>query len=189
MIDREILETGALAIAIEDYDTCRQALTDDDSQFWRRAYVRSAFVAINSLVDFLRDRAIEATAANDSTVQFTKLHLLGPSDFRILRNGKLEMVSRREAFMPYTAFVLRSLAEELGTSIDEQIGNAGWEKLGGAVKVRDRITHPKLDTDMTISDDELNKTEEGFLWFWNTMVDIFFDGAPDIEDAGEGFAP
>jgi len=146
----------AIEIAIEDYDICRQQMESTDTQFWRCSYIRSTFVVMEAAIDLLRQKAMEITCSKKEEYNLTRIELLGNSEYRILRTGRLEMNNRKAPFLNYLAFILRCLAEESGGSIDGHISLDGWRKLGDSVKVRDRLTHPKKDTTMDVSDDEIS---------------------------------
>ena len=45
------------------------------------------------------------------------------------------------------------------------LAGSGWRCLLTAMKVRDRIMHPKAQTDLDVSDEEINATSEGCFWF------------------------
>ncbi|MFT5469875.1 MAG: hypothetical protein ACI8UO_004998 [Verrucomicrobiales bacterium] len=169
--------SDAVTILIEDYDYFRQALKEADTPRNRRSYVRAAFAAMEGLVDWVRQKAADATCTNTEIegLNITRLQLLGLDDYRISKTGKIESSNRRTPFLNYTAFVLRSLAEELEIDFEEHISDAGWSKLQIAVRARDRLTHPKTASELSVSDEEIEATEIGILWVFNSMLGIFYE--------------
>ena len=164
-------ENGFYALT-SDWDRCLERVHSDDSQFWRRTLFRTGFSIIESLNTVMAKKAIEACCAGGKrSFNFTRVELLGELDYTIKKNGTLTGKPRRTPFIPHTAFILRSLAEESGVEVTFLSEN-GWNQLQQCVTVRDRLTHPKHDTDMTISDQELEALEEAFFWYVSTIKTI-----------------
>lgn len=168
-------ENGFQALT-SDWDRCLEHIHSDDSQFWRRTLFRTGFSIIESLNCRLAQRAIEVCSAGGKpSFNVTRIELLGEIEYTIQKNGTLKGRPRRTPFIPYTAFILRSLAEESGVEATF-LSEHGWSQLQECVAVRDRLTHPKFDTDLSISDAELETLESAFYWFISTTKDIF-DGS------------
>jgi hypothetical protein len=55
-------------------------------------------------------------------------------------------------------------------SVDFSVG--GWSDLHRAVEIRNRITHPKPDVDLQITDDDLGMVESAVSWLLRTMNDV-----------------
>ena len=153
-----------------DYDRCADQIHSDDSQFWRRTLVRTVFSMFEAMNSILKEKAIRAACSGDKTsFNATRIELLGDHLYRILKNGKLEQEPRRAPFIHYTAFILRSLSEESYTEATFFAEN-GWNEFQKTVDVRHRITHPKQNTDMDISDGELKSLEEAVRWYYNAAI-------------------
>jgi len=153
-----------------DYDRCLEQIHSEDSQFWRRTLFRTAFAMFEAMNCTLKDKAMEAACSGGKTAfNATRIDLLSDVTYRILKNGKLEMERRRVPFISYTAFILRSLAEESGSEATF-FGENGWNQFQQSVEVRHRLTHPKADTDMTISDAELETLTAAFKWYCRASI-------------------
>jgi len=48
--------------------------------------------------------------------------------------------------------------------------DSGWSEFQKAVNVRHRLTHPKKNTDMNISDAELTSLHEAVRWYYNANI-------------------
>jgi len=165
-------ENGFQALT-SDWDRCLEHIHSEDSQFWRRTLFRTGFSIIESLNCRLAQKAIEACCVSGKpSYNATRIELLGETEYTIQKNGTLKGRSRRTPFIPYTAFILRSLAEESGVEATF-LSEHGWGQLQKCVTVRDRLTHPKDDTDLSISDAELEDLQSAFYWFITTTSNIF----------------
>ena len=154
----------------EDYDRCLQHVHSEDSQFWRRTLFRTAFSMFEAMNCILRDKAVQAACSGDKTAfNTTRIELLSDYSYRVLKNGKLEQEPRRLPFLHQTAFILRSLAEESYTEATF-FSEHGWNDFQQSVQVRHRLTHPKANTDMNITDEEIDRLNSAFKWYWRAAM-------------------
>lgn len=63
------------------------------------------------------------------------------------------------------ALAFRAYAKAYDVSFKLNKGDQGWQNFRKAIKVRDRITHPKRLNAMEIRDNELKEVNEGYNWF------------------------
>jgi hypothetical protein len=104
----------------------------------------------------------------DSSIPVTKLALLQDTQFLIERNGKLREDRQKQTTLSHIAFTLRTVAELLGIEkafVDQRFGENGWNKFQQAIKIRDRLTHPKNHSDLEISLPELEQLVDAFRWY------------------------
>ena len=101
----------------------------------------------------------------------TRIELLLGNDWRILKDGTLEKQSLRPPFLNYTAFILRALAEESNAE-PTFFSESGWNDFKKAVEVRNRLTHPKMNADMNVSDTELTSLHEAVRWYYNAVITV-----------------
>jgi hypothetical protein len=52
-------------------------------------------------------------------------------------------------------------------------GNIDWQNVQDAIKVRDRITHPKNAQDLNIDDEEWARIHSGLAWMLKGFTDYF----------------
>ncbi len=155
----------ALAALSEDLDRCRKYLDAEDNQFWRRTLFRTTFAMMEAMNNTLREKALEAACGGGKTsFNATRIGFLGEYTFRIDETGRLKEEFLRLPFLNYTAFLLRSLAEESNVQATF-FSKHGWDDLRKSVQVRHRLTHPKTDTDMTISNEEIEKLNSAVEWY------------------------
>jgi hypothetical protein len=156
----------------DDFRMCAQRLDSEDSPFWRRTLFRTAFSMIDALNDFLSRRALEAHAATrGGQVDITACMFLVPRDYRLRDNGTITSTEARRPFLSYTAFLIRTLADVGGVS-KHYLGDNGWNQFQAAIEVRHRITHPKNERDMNISDEDIATLLAGVQWYLTTIYDI-----------------
>lgn len=159
-----------LKTLIDDIRVCSSKMVRaEDAPFWRRMYARNLFAYVEGSSSMLR---VVGTAliceGKDTSIPVTKLALLQDSQFIIERNGKLREDRQRQTTLSHIAFTLRTVADLLGVEkvfVDQQFGENGWNKFQQAIKIRDRLTHPKNHSDLEISLKELKQLVDAFQWY------------------------
>ncbi|MET0168243.1 MAG: hypothetical protein ABW318_25045, partial [Vicinamibacterales bacterium] len=73
-------------------------------------------------------------------------------------------------------FSVRAYAEIVHCK-DNFFSDNGWRQLQDALKVRDRLTHPKQGSDLVVSDDALRACHEAYTWFGTLVVKKFKESA------------
>jgi hypothetical protein len=155
-----------------DFDKCVDHLEAEDTQFWRRTICRTIFSMFEAMNGLLREKAVEALCSADKKSRnITRIELLSGNEWRILKDGKLEQQRLRRPFLNYTAFILRAFAEE-SNSEPTFFADSGWNDFQKAVEVRHRLTHPKKNTDMNVSDAELTSLHEAVRWYCNAAATV-----------------
>src|SRR2546423_1599813 len=80
---------------------------------------------------------------------------------------KLDVVDRPVfiKFLNNVKFSFRIHSKSIGSAFKLSLGGNGWQKLQEAVKVRDRLMHPKATTDLDVTDAEVKAAKTAFEWF------------------------
>lgn len=167
---RIISQYPVIAMLEEDVFECERLLSVTDSQFNRRCLIRSTFAYFEGTCDLIRKKT-EAIMHSQhlkggKKLNISRIILLRSSSFRITEKGDLKEEEQRQPYKNYMAFTLRSFAEESGI-VDNLFIDDGWEKLQKSIKVRHRITHPKTDSELSITDEEIANLRKAKEWFLN----------------------
>ena len=165
------METPWLAFNADAQENFRR-LSSDDSQLNRRNYIRSTFAAVEATLAHIRaDVAHLIVRKSELSGKFDAHGFVPLLDEmpRIQGTGKLSLEPNRVAFLPLVAYTLRKYAEFVEIEPGEFFSQAGWDALRNAVKVRHRITHPKLGSDIDVRDEDLVVLEAARSW-WNDTV-------------------
>jgi len=56
-----------------------------------------------------------------------------------------------------------------------------WSSFNEALKIRDRLTHPKSTNDLIISDVELEAVEKTFMWYFASIIAILNSAKKSLE--------
>lgn len=129
----------------------------------RRVLVRSLFAFVEGTCFAMKCLAVEL----DRGVRLTpeERMLAAEMTFELAPSGQVE--SRRAKLRTLSninfAFTLVAKTAEVTFSLDAS--GAGWQTLQRALKMRDRLTHPKSLTDLGVSDAEVRDALRVFIWF------------------------
>jgi hypothetical protein len=161
----------------DDLIKCEELLSTEDTQFARRAFVRSSFAFIEGYIYWLKREVFKWLTNPDLkndfvNINITAITLLQDTIFYPSKQGKIKQEPNRLPFLNFCAFVLRTAAEHWGMNPESMFSDNGWKELQLALKVRHRITHPKQPQDLAIADVELESVRESHRWLFNCVVDI-----------------
>lgn len=150
-----------LTVLKSDVDSLQQSAKADQSA--RRSFVRAVFAMIEGLTYSLKQGALEK---EETQPVFTtaELALLKEEFYDLNDNGEAAIRRSKLRTKPNTLFALQSFAKGHG-AIFVPNRDEGWSALIAAIKVRDRLMHPKKIIDLTVSDAEMETVKEASLWF------------------------
>jgi hypothetical protein len=145
------------------------AIQSNDNQMYRRAYVRSVFAFIEGILHRMKRTAFHL-GNTLGTLLIAEMILIDGASFDI--DDKGEVVARPFfiKFLNNLKFSFRVYSKIAGSSFKLDLGGNGWRKLQEAVKVRDRLMHPKVTTDLDVTDAEVEATKKAFDWFFVSYV-------------------
>ena len=161
-----------------DVDTAKSILDTEDGQFNRRVYVRAFFAYLEGSSFFMRRNAEELLKKRRGLGK-----LVNPETEFLLREvipsitseGKVVCKKHKVPFADHFAFTFRTFIEALEIRKDP-FSETGWTDLKKALLVRHRITHPKLQSDVEISDQDLSDCESGITWFGKIISETLDKG-------------
>ena len=114
----------------------------------------------------------------DYQLNIGEVALLREEAFDIDSRGKVVVRSANLRTLNNIRFTLSIVGRTIAPGYEPPVGDAGWEALQKALKVRHRVTHPKERSDLAISNDELDQIRAAFKWFRSALV-TFFKRASD----------
>jgi hypothetical protein len=161
----------AVALLCQDVaeaDALRAAL---DTQFHRRNYVRAHFAFLDGFSFSLRQSALkyfESDLLERTETHVAEMALLYEQSPTLTDTGKLQLQPLRMSFLPHLAFTLRLLAEKAKINIDF-FGDDRWNGLRQAVRIRHRLTHPKDESDLSVTDEDLKTIGRANKWMGSVL--------------------
>ncbi len=151
-----------LAQLIGDIIDCRQRLAAEDSDAGRRHLVRTVFAAIEGVVWTCREHVL-AIASSMGTLQPLAGMALREQTYMVSERGDV-VEQIRFVTLPAMLRLIAKQAQLIEPELTVRFDNSGWQNLKEAIVIRNRITHPKLVTDLAISDADVTIVNSGFTW-------------------------
>ncbi|WP_420628753.1 hypothetical protein [Candidatus Leptofilum sp.] len=161
---------------LEDAHWAEEALDKEDSQFTRRAYVRSLFAMIEGSIWVLKQTVLHAPMP-EGQVQIlspAEYALLSDKTYNLRSNGQPKEQTKYLKLPDNLRFTFSVLEKFLKTDFDLGVGTVAWDNFLEAQAIRNRITHPKIPEDFEVLDGEIATCKETCSWF-NQLILFFFN--------------
>lgn len=140
------------------------------SSIERRIFVRSVFSCIEAVAFRMKAWALtwETNRLSPAEIMFAK-----EEGHDLDANGTIKM---RPARLPFVgnfrfAFAVVAKAAEVNYKLDV-VTDDGWRALNDALKVRDRLMHPKRAADLRVSDAEVRDAKTAYEWVLDQMTKL-----------------
>ncbi|WP_374406745.1 hypothetical protein [Pelagerythrobacter sp.] len=134
-----------------------------DSQASRRDLVRTSFAAIEGFVWIFREHIVEAA---DSTYGLTEeeSQVLAENSYQVNDQGR---INAQPKFLPMLSQVrlIARIAARIAPEAEIDFSGSDWKSMREAVRVRNRITHPKTTADLELSKGDVDRSVSAFFWF------------------------
>jgi hypothetical protein len=138
-------------------------IQSNSNQMYRRAYVRSVFAFIEGILHRMKRTALHL-GNTLGTLSIAEIILIDGESFDIDDKGEVTSRPFFIKFLNNIKFSFRVYSKIVGSSFKLDLGGNGWRMLQEAVKVRDRLMHPKATTDLNVTDAEVEATKIAFDW-------------------------
>lgn len=161
-------EASFLKILVDDIQEALRQVDTFNSASARRNALRTIISAVEGVAWGYKTHVLSTARELDaSTAQLEQAF----SEKLISINDQGQMIEQQRYVSTVAMIRLATrTAETICPGMTVDFGDAGWQKLRDAMKMRNRITHPKNARDLAISEEELGEAKTGFDWFL-TMVE------------------
>jgi hypothetical protein len=131
----------------------------------RRFYVRAIFALIEALVEQHKQLLLDLDESGKVSLNRDVRQALSERVSTFAENGT---VSQREQYLRLQTkirAICQTAGEAFGQRLHVSFGDQGWTLFREAVKMRDRITHPKSSQDCHVDEDNLKVVDQAHDWF------------------------
>lgn len=160
---------------LEDSNWAEKQLESMDSQFTRRAYVRSVFAMIEGTLWVLKQTVLNAQTGAGEARPFTlaEYALLSEITYSLKGNGEAREHPKYLRLPENLRFVFGVISKYFDPDLTLAVDTRAWEDFLAAHSVRNRITHPKTPDEFNISDLEIAVCKRTTAWFYKLVLEIF----------------
>ena len=165
---------------LSDYEFSKKLdLKIYSEDFVKRSVVRSYFALVEGSLFQLKQVAVQGNSYYQVLDQF-ELGFLQERSVFVAENGVVKTKSSQISLVPNLLFTANSLIKVFNLNYT-LIKGTGYEAFKDAIKIRDKITHPKSKSDITLSTQEILKIGDANIWY----RDIFTDLINLIDNSGK----
>lgn len=151
---------------LHDAEGAQKLLDHESSQFARRAYIRSSFAYIEGATWLLKQTCLNAhSSSGRRRLSVAEYALLRDEGYELKANGDPVTQTKFLRLLQNMKFTNRVFNRLFRASVNLGVGGKDWNNLVGAVKVRNRITHPRSMADYDVSDEEIALCRDTTHWF------------------------
>ena len=173
--------TRTIRIVREDMAASKALHENADSPTNRRTYVRAAWTFAEVLANGFRITAayaLEARLFGDDGIGILDMYPLLDDEARLTDSGKLKLPRSRIPIKNLFAYSLRVRARCSGVDADQIFNDSGWEAFQDFLALRNRLTHPRTESDLDVTDRDLVVVREATDWLMH-VGERFRNARPD----------
>jgi hypothetical protein len=147
---------------------------DKLSQPERRIYVRSVFATIEAWIYAIKQMALrwhpdpKCPTISEAERAFAQEH-----EYRLTVSGDVETRRAKISLEANLRFGFKLLGKAGYVPSELDVSGPEWQSFKRAIKIRDRITHPKSVDDLNISDEDYKDVSAGFGWVLISYTKLF----------------
>ena len=158
-------------VLAQDADANFEIMQADSNDLNRRNYVRSLFAFYEAVLANMRESLAERLVLKNSIKESFDLHEIYPlldEVASISENGKISKRPNQSPFKNLVKYVINIACKEY--QVEGNVFDNGWNDFQSSIQIRHKITHPKYEKDISISDEELKIIVRGLEW-WNSTLE------------------
>lgn len=150
---------------VDDARWAEAALVKEDSQYTRRAYIRSMFALIEGTIWVLKQSLLQALD-EENTIHLSpgEREMLSDTTYELKSNGQIKEQTKYLKLTDNLKFTYSMLAKYTPINMKLETSTVEWENFITAINIRNRITHPKTPDDISISDKEIQLCKHVTSW-------------------------
>lgn len=159
-----------LQILAEDVQCALGRMALSDAQPDRRNLLRTIVSAAEGVSWFYRMQVLAIAKDLDAATPQIEM-AFAEASYAVSSKGE---IIEQVRYISLTAMIrlVTKVAISFCPRLEVDFGNVGWEKLKVAIEARNRVTHPKVETDLTVSDEEIEAAKIGFFWFLDMTENV-----------------
>jgi hypothetical protein len=166
--DDRALPVDFLATLAGDAKEAEQRYRNHDTPVHRREFIKSLFATAEGFVWALKRDVFAHTEARLTHLE--QAALLEESH-RVDDQGNVSSDDRFLSLLKSLRLTVR-LVQRYRPALQVDFGTHEWSALKSSVHVRNRLVHPKLLEDLTVTDEEIKHAMLGFSWLMHAQASI-----------------
>ena len=158
--------TPMFTVASEDVSALLRRRRQPDNATDQRALVRSVFAFVESMLFAMKQQILIALVEAPHGFTIAEFALLRDESYEVAENGEARVKTAKITLKSNLKFTFASWAKALGTKSKLDLSDEGWQNFQAALKVRDRLMHPKRASDLDVTEEEIKSATAAYFWFY-----------------------
>jgi hypothetical protein len=142
------------------------------SPFAHRSLVRTHFAMIEGVSFQLRQITLASLIDTDFLTP-EEIVLLREKRYSIDNTGSPKAQETFHSFLPNLLFSIRCYLKNHGALYTVNMTGDGWAAMQRAIKIRNRVTHPKNSESLELTTQDLKDFTDAAVWWKQTMLEMF----------------
>lgn len=157
-----------------DADIIREKVSPTMTGFWDRTYVRTVFAMFEGVAFATRQYILAQSAAGQYEVTIQESDLLSEQTFVLDGKGNIKVKENFLQFLPGFRLTMKVFGRSLGMAdyVESAFGHHGFESFQDAVKVRNKVTHPKFAIEMMLTHQDIDAVKMAESWFNSLLAEL-----------------
>jgi len=168
---------------LEDLEYFNKLLIEDPlNECLIRASIRTLFSFIETIcyiwknIAYLKDkRDIVLGRRGDSNLSDGEISIILEEAYYLGENGEIQIRQIHVEPKKNLQFALKVFAKTHGFKYEHIFNKIGWDAYCEGLKIRNRLTHPKSDADLFITEEEHELSHQVFEWFFGIVINLGTD--------------
>jgi hypothetical protein len=153
-----------LEVIEEDVDTAIEILDKVDTSYNRRVFVRNYYSFIEGMLHFFRHEVIAKANKEDGTLTNAELAVLKEETYTVTGNGRIQTQTKHLTFEQSFRLTVQYYFADVIDQVPVNYGDGGWKAMLDGLEIRNRVTHPKYTSELSISNKELDTVKKAKQW-------------------------
>jgi hypothetical protein len=144
-----------------------------DDPYRRRAFVRATLAFLEGTGSAMKRLALAMHEAGQAEFSPAELAILREETYELSDRGEPKTRVMKIRTLENVRFAVRSFAHAHQLDASLRVDGAGWQAVQQAIRIRDRLVHPRVSTDLTVTDDEIEIVNAAGKWFQDAVMELF----------------
>ncbi len=185
MSDPEFRQDSFTHVLIGDVVAAHSRLEQLDTQTHRRELIRTIFSAIEGLHWKLKSDVLQ------HAVEVTKLtpheHAALLEEAYSVDEKGMVRVQPRFLPLPTAIRLVVSIVKRYRPTYQLDFSHVGWSNLRVAIEVRNRLVHPKVLSDLSVTDLEIQQALSAFNWLLALAIEVLQETKSHLQAISSSF--
>lgn len=155
---------------------------ESKSEEFRRMAVRTIFSDIEGICFLMKVNALLLGQIKNIDFRREEIALINEESYYLANNGKVKTGRAYLDSKSNFRFVFKILARAKKSDFELDVSGIEWNNYQEAIKIRNRITHPKKLEDLIISEEDYEKAFKVYGWFRDSIEQLLKQSKPQKKE-------